>query len=96
MEDDLKEKMEDDLKKKWNGRRPYFILKNLNKHLKKNGKKWKMNQTKMEADLKKEEEKKMEDDLKKMKKNEDDIKKKICSRFLLNLGQTFPGIGSAL
>ena len=31
-------------------------------------------------------------------KNEDNIKKnkKIRSRFLLNLGQTFPGIGSAL
>ena len=38
----------------------------------------------------------MEDDLKNKIKNEDDIKKKICSRFLLNLGQTFPGIGSAL
>ena len=38
----------------------------------------------------------MEDDLQKKIKNEDDIKKKICSRFLLNLGQTFPGIGSDL
>jgi hypothetical protein len=28
--------------------------------------------------------------------NEDNIKNKICSQFLLNLGQTFPGIGSAL
>jgi hypothetical protein len=51
----------------------------------------------MEEDL----QKKMEDDLKKIK-NEDDIKKKIkkmkttsnkiCSWFLLNLGQTFLGL----
>jgi hypothetical protein len=37
----------------------------------------------------------MEDDLKKNKKIKTTSKKK-CSRFLLNLGQTFPGIGSAL
>jgi hypothetical protein len=50
--------------------------------------------------------KKMEDDLKEKKKgrrpqkkikNEEDIKKnQFCSQFHFNLGQTFPGIGSAL
>jgi hypothetical protein len=61
----------------------------------------------MEDDVKK----KMEEDLQKKwktKQKEDEPKKygrrpwkkngkfKKCSRFLLNLGQTFPGIGSAL
>ena len=39
----------------------------------------------------------IENNLKKKLKNEDNLKKnQICSWFLLNLGQTFPGIGSAL
>jgi hypothetical protein len=67
-------------------------------NLKKNGRR---PLKKMEDDLKKKMETtskkiKMEDDLKIKNKKMKTTSKKICSQFLLNLGQTFPGIGSAL